>query len=445
MKLKIPFSLFLVFILSQAYSQTTLTAKDAVFLALENNYKIQIAEKQTEIAVKNNTWSEAGLFPTVTLAIANNNTIQDNTNNPFTFTPGVILSQSLAPTLSANWNIFSGFAVKISKERLEQLEQQSNGNAIVIIESTIQDVLKAYYAAQLQKKRMNLYELLKEYSRKRANYYDLKDKYAKTNSLELMQFKNQYLTDSTNYLLQEISYKNAMRNLILIINPTEEATDGSFPILTDSLDLSIPIIDESQALSDMISNNQNLKNQYIAMELQKTATEYQRSFLYPTLSFQAGVTPSYSWLRDVNDANFKFETQVVSYYGNLNLRYTIFNNWKTKRAVEVSKIQEEIVNLNTESMEKTLSVSLTNLLEMYQVRTQLVSMSETNLNYATKAWDLAQTKFDLGVLSSIELSVYQNNYQNTLIQHYENLYNRIDTYLEVYKMTGKLGLVYVKN
>lgn len=445
MKLKIPFSLFLVFILSQAYSQTTLTAKDAVFLALENNYKIQIAEKQTEIAVKNNTWSEAGLFPTVTLAIANNNTIQDNTNNPFTFTPGVILSQSLAPTLSANWNIFSGFAVKISKERLEQLEQQSNGNAIVIIESTIQDVLKAYYAAQLQKERMNLYELLKEYSRKRANYYDLKDKYAKTNSLELMQFKNQYLTDSTNYLLQEISYKNAMRNLILIINPTEEATDGSFPILTDSLDLSIPIIDESQALSDMISNNQNLKNQYIAMELQKTATEYQRSFLYPTLSFQAGVTPSYSWLRDVNDANFKFETQVVSYYGNLNLRYTIFNNWKTKRAVEVSKIQEEIVNLNTESMEKTLSVSLTNLLEMYQVRTQLVSMSETNLNYATKAWDLAQTKFDLGVLSSIELSVYQNNYQNTLIQHYENLYNRIDTYLEVYKMTGKLGLVYVKN
>lgn len=445
MKLKIPFSLFLVFILSQAYCQTNLTAKDAVFLALENNYKIQIAEKQTEIAAKNNTWSEAGLFPTVTLSIANNNTIQDNTNNPFTFTPGVILSQSLAPTLSANWNIFSGFAVKISKERLEQLEQQSNGNAVVIIESTIQDVLKAYYAAQLQKERMNLYGLLKEYSRKRANYYDLKDKYAKTNSLELMQFKNQYLTDSTNYLLQEISYKNAMRNLILIINPTEETTDVSFPTLTDSLSLSIPVIDESQALSDMISNNQNLKNQYIALELQKSATEYQRSFLYPTLSFQAGVTPSYSWLRDLNNDNFKFETQVVSYYGNLNLRYTIFNNWKAKRAVEVSKIQEEIVNLNTESMEKTLSVSLTNLIEMYQVRTQLVSMSETNLSYATKAWELAQAKFDLGVLSSIELSVFQNNYQNTLIQHYENLHNRIDTYLEVYKMTGKLGLAYVKN
>lgn len=445
MKLKILFSLLLVFIATQTHCQTSLSAKEAVFLALENNYKIQVAEKQTEIAVKNNTWSEAGLYPTVTLSIANNNTIQDNTNNPFTFTPGVILSQSFTPSLSANWNIFSGFAVKISKERLEQLENQSNGNAIVIIESTIQDVLKAYYAAQLQKERLKLYVILKDYSRKRATYYELKDKYAKSNSLELMQFKNQYLTDSTNYLLQEISYKNAMRNLLLIINPTEESTDGSFPVLSDNLDLSIPIMDETQALNDMKSNNQNLKNQYISIELQKTATEYQRSFLYPTLSFQAGVAPSYSWLRDLNDANLKFETQVVSYSGNLNLRYTIFNNWKAKRAVEVSRIQEEILSLNTESMEKSLTVSLTNLMEMYQVRTQLVTISATNLNYATKAWELAQTKFELGTLSSIELSVFQNNYQNTLIQHYENLFNRIDTYLEVYKMTGKLGLEYVKN
>jgi len=444
MKLKILYSLLFCGSVFVTFGQSTLSAREAVFKALENNYKIQVAEKQVEIAEKNNVWGEAGLFPTVTLTVANNNTITDNTNNPFTFTPGIILSQSLSPTLAANWNIFSGFAVKISKERLEQLEAQSNGNAIVIIESTIQDVLKAYYTVQLQNERLKLFGTLKDYSKKRVAYFELKDKYAKTNSLELLQFKNQYLTDSTNYLIQEISYKNSMRNLILLMNPDEEITDIAFPVLTDQLDLEIQIMDFEQAMNEMINNNQNLKNQYIAMELQKTNTEYQKSFLYPTLSFQTGITPSHSWLRDLNNDAFKIETQVLSYYGNFNLRYNLFNNFKAKRAVEVSRIQEEIVNLNTESMKKTLTTTLRNLIEMYQVRSQLVYMSATNLDYAAKAWDLAQKRFDLGSLNSIELSVFQNNYQNTLIQHYENLFNRIDTYLEVYKMTGKLGLEYQK-
>jgi outer membrane protein TolC len=445
MKLKIVYSFALTLLVSFSFGQRTLSAKEAVFLALENNYKIQIAEKQIEIAEKNNKWSEAGLFPTVTLSIANNNAIQDNTNNPFTFTPYILLNQSFSPTLSANWNIFSGFAVKISKERLEQLEEQSRGNAVVIIESTIQDVLKAYYTAVLQKERLKLYENLKDYSRKRSTYYELKDKYAKTTSLELMQFKNQYLTDSTNYLLQEISYKNSLRNLQLLMNPTEEGSDDNFPVLTDELNFDAPLIDQTQAMADLTSNNQNLKNQFIALELQKTATNYQRSFLYPTLTLQAGVSPAYSWLRKTSALDTVINTQVLNYYGNLSLRYSIFNNWKTKRAIEVSKIQEEIATYNIESMEKSLSSTLLNLMDMYKVRMQLVSLSETNLNYATKAWELAQTRFDNGTMSSIELAVYQNNYQNTLIQHYENLYNRIDTYLEVYKMTGKIGLEYVKN
>jgi len=118
MNLKINGLIVFVLISVSSFSQRDLTASQAVFIALENNYQIIISEKQHEINEENNKWSEAGAFPTVTLTVANNNTIQDNTNNPFTFTPGIVLSQSINPSLSANWNIFSGFAVKISKQRL---------------------------------------------------------------------------------------------------------------------------------------------------------------------------------------------------------------------------------------------------------------------------------------------------------------------------------------
>lgn len=427
-----------------SFGQRDLSATEAVAISLENNYQVLIANKQTEIAEKNNTWSEAGAFPTVSLTVAQNNAIQDNRNNPFTFTPGIILSQSLTPSLSANWNIFSGFAVRISKERLEQLEQQSANNALAVIETNVQDVLKAYYTAQLQKERVDLFRKVYRISKERYNYYELKEKYSSSSSLELMQFKNQMLTDSSNMIMQELSHLNALRNLTLLMNDSTIVAEDLN--LTDSLDIGALNVDMEAAVSEMLANNQNLKNQYIAIELQRTNTEFQRSFLYPTLSFQAGLSPQWSSVQEWNKPNgLGANINTIQYYGNLNLRYTLFNNWKSKRAVEVSKIQEEIATLSAESMKESLTITLKNLVELYKVRSQLVSISEQNLIYAEKTFNLARDRFEVGSINSIDLATIQTNYQNTLIQHYENVFNRLDTYLEIYKMTGKLGLEYTTN
>ncbi len=438
MTLKTTSIIALLFVCSYSFGQRDLSATEAVFISLENNYQILISEKQLDIIQKNNNWSEAGLFPTVDLVIAQNNVVQDNTNNPFTFTPGIILSQSFNPSLSLNWNIFSGFRVKMSKQRLEQLEKQSANNVTAVIENTIQDVLKAYYTVQLQKDRKVLFSDIMEISRKRFKYYKLKEKYSSSTSLESLQFRNQYLTDSTNYLIQDISYKNSMRNLILLMNDT---TYNDF-ILTDEIDLALGDVNFNDAKVEMFANNQNLKNQYISLKLQNTQTGLQRSFLYPTLSFQAGANPGWSKIRNLKDSNLEIETQSLSYYGNLNLRYTLFNNWKNKRAVEVSMIQEEIAELSLENMKKSLSNTLQNLIELYSVRVQLASISQENVIYAEKAYKLAEDRYNLGTINSINLASFQTTYQNTMIQHYENLFNRMDTYLEIYKMSGKIGLAY---
>jgi outer membrane protein len=436
------FLVCLYFLAGNMFAQRQLSAKDAVKIALEKNYNIQIAENQEEIAKLNNKWSEAGMFPTVALTAAFNNGIQDNSKNPFTFTPGIILNQGFSPVLSANWNIFSGFAVWITKERLELLESQSAGNSMLIIENTIQDVLKAYYSAVLQQERLNLFSQLLQTSSKRLKYAELKEKYSASNSLEILQFRNQYYTDSSNKLLQEINYHNTLRNLLILMNESDEINfSGNFPVLTDKLNVDLMSLDEKETFNDLLSSNQNLKNQYINWELQKSSVELQKSFLYPTLSLQAGITPAYNWLRNLEDENMKFETQTLNYYANLNLRYNVFNNWKTKRAVEVAKIQEKIAELNVQSMEKTMQSTLTGLLELYKLRSQLVNISEENLVYAEKMWQLTQKRYELGSVNSIELASIQNTYQNTLIQHYENLYNRMDTFLEIYKMTGKIGLM----
>ncbi|TNE52972.1 MAG: TolC family protein [Bacteroidetes bacterium] len=440
--------LFVFLFLQQApwsMGQEELSAQQAVFKALENNYDVLIAQKRQEIASRNNRWSEAGLFPTVSLNAGFNNTVQDNSKNPFTFTPGVILMQGMNPSLSANWNLFSGFAVRVNKQRLEQLEQQSEGNALVVIENTAHDVLKAYYTAVLQKSRLKLYQKLADYSRKRVRYYELREKYSSSNSLEVLQYKNQYLTDSTNVLIQEISYNNSLRNLNLLLNlPEEELNNVARFTLTDSLQVDLPLIEFNSSRDQLFASNQNLKNQYLALELQQSAVELQKSFLYPTLSFQTGITPSYSWLRDLKNPDVKFSTQALSYYGNINLRYTLFNNWKNKRAVETARIQKEIAELSTEQMKKGLTTNLSSLIDLYAARTRLLSISEQNMSYAEQLLDMGEQRFELGSINSVELLNIQNSYYSTLTQHYENLFNRLDTYLEIYKLCGQLGLSYSK-
>lgn len=424
-------------------AQDTLTAQQAVFEALKNNYQVQIAELQNEIAEKNNTWSEAGLFPTVQLNAVISNTIQDNTNNPFTFTPGIILSQNFNPQLTANWNLFAGCGVKINKQRLEQLESQSNGNGLLIVENTAVDVLKAYYSAVVQKKKLESIKQMLKFSRKKVRYYDLKEKYANASSLESLQFKNQYLSDSSNFLLQEINLKNAYRNLMILLNrPEEDVANGNFPILSDQLFL--PIKNESfeSLSSEMKSNNQNLKNQYINLELQRTATEYQKSFLYPVVSLQMGVNPGWGEIRDLKNDDMQVSTQTLSYFANVNVRYTIFNNWKTKRASEVAEIQTEIAELNVADFEKQLNSSLKSMKELYDARSIIVNVSDENLIYAEKSWEMGQLQYNNGSLNSIDISQLRLAYLNSFNTHYDNLYARIDAFLELHRMTGQLRMEY---
>lgn len=425
------------------FSQEELSAKKAVMVALENNFQMQIAEKQIEVAEKNNKWSEAGLFPTVDLTAGYNHSVVDNTNNPFTFTPGLIYNGQINPGINVNWNIFSGFAVKISKDRLNQLESQSNGNYSLILENTAYDVLQAYYNALFQDSQLeNLKDIL-ELTKKQYQYEESKQKLGQSNHLEVVQMRNQLLSDSINIMQQKVVRDNAYRNLLLLMNvPEEDLTGNSFPSLVDSLGVPLESFQKEKLIEEITANNQNLKNQLINLELQKTNTDLQRSFLYPTLTVQLGASPSFGNFRALNDENLNASTQQISYFANVSLRYSLFDNWKNKRAVEVSKIQEEISEMNVKELEKQLLANSHNLANLYEIRNHLVNVSLENVAYAQQAYKMGLDRYNLGSINSIDLLQLRNSYLNAKLNYTNLLFQRIQTYLELYKLTGSLRLEY---
>lgn len=416
-----------------------LSLEEAINLTLERNYQIQISKKQIDIADRNNTWSEAGLFPTVTLNASLNNVIQDNRNNPFTFTPGLILQQSFQPSINLNWNVFSGFFVKMNKQRLDYLEQQSRGNAMLIIENTVLEVIKVYYTAVLHKNKLNLLRQLLGFSRERIAMIEIKQQYGSSNSLELMQFKNQLHSDSMNVLLQEISYDNALRNLSLLMNFELDTLFNP----TDPLDFVLPLIDFEQLRRGLYENNRNLQNQYLNMNLAETNTKIQQSFLYPVVAVQAGYQYSRSSFRDLeSDLNASFA--VPNYFAGATLRYNLYNNWKSKRAIEIAKINEEITQMNIEDLKRSVRNNTETLINMYVMRNRLIEVSGENIVYAQKLYDMAIERFNFGSVSSFDLLNVRNQYVQTQLNHLDNQYARIETFYELFRIGGMLGLKVVE-
>lgn len=415
------------------WGQVDLSLADALSIGLEKNYQIRIAERNITTAEMSNTWGEAGLYPSIALNISNNNSIQDNTNNPATFFPGNIFSSSLQGSIDVNWTIFAGLRVKMTKERLELLEEQSMGNGLVVVENTVHSIILAYYNTLVQERKLTVLKEVMDYSGERVKYYQAKEDIGLNNSLDVLQFKNQFLNDSTNYLLQEMAYKNAKRNLNLLMAVPIESQYN----LTDSLKFEIPETDIDTLRQDMLANNQSIKNQLINIELQKTQTQLQKSALYPTVSLNLGASPSFSYFSQLPDGPSQ-NGQQLNYYGNLSLRYTIFDNNKNKRAVELSKVREEIEQYNGEELALQLNNELHTYFQMLESREKIEKISEENLDYAYRVWQLGQEKYKLGTINYFNLNDLQNSYRNTKLSYYDNLYNLFESYMDILRVTGGL-------
>ena len=325
--------IFTIFSFS-GFAQDDLSLSESIQKALTNNFQIRLIKSNYEISQTQNNWSQAGLVPTVSINLTNTNNLSDNTNNPASFFPGLVLSDNLQASLDISWTLFSGFGIRINKERFEQLEEQTKGNAIVVIESTIYNVIINYFTAVTQKRKLEILAEMLAFSKTKLDFFQMKADMGLETSLDLLEFKNQVLIDSSNYLLQDLAYKNAKRNLNLEMGESVEQIYN----LTDKLEFDIPKATYSELYDYMVSKNQSVKNQYIVVQLQELNVQARQSSYYPVVSLNLGATPSVGHIQLFGDQPFSTGTNAVNYYGNVSVRYTLFNGMQRQQNIEIAKM-----------------------------------------------------------------------------------------------------------
>jgi outer membrane protein len=130
-----------------------LTYEEAVARALQNNFDIQIAKNNAQIAGIENNLGAAGFLPKLDLnssgAFANNATKQEFSNGQSVNKSGVI-SKNISAGAFLTYTLFDGLKMYATKERLNLLEEQGELHFKIQIENTLEQLTYSYYQIVMQ-------------------------------------------------------------------------------------------------------------------------------------------------------------------------------------------------------------------------------------------------------------------------------------------------------
>lgn len=407
-----------------------LTLADAIAVGMENNYQIRISDQSVLISENNNSWGAAGMFPSIGIGAFQRNRYDNTDSRTVPGERDKYYSNSISPYLNLNWNLFSGFAVHISKDKLGALQEYSEGYATIVVENTIQGIVLSYYNALLQEELLGVTEEVKTLSRDRYAYMMFKKELGGAVTYDVLQAKNAYLDDSTTNLLQQLNVKNAYLNLRLLLGEDEDINY----ILKDDFTVEMQAFSLDSLLMQMKSNNNTLRNQYINQEILKKDVQLAKSAMYPVLSLNGGIDHINARMKYVDTD--PLYTNTLDYYANFTLSFNLFNGGNVRRGIKNARISEQIGQLEIEEMQISLGNLLKNYFELYSIRKKLYMVSIANLESAQLNMEISTDKFRSGAINSFNFRDVQVIYLRAAAAKFQAIYNLIDIQTELLRLTG---------
>jgi len=383
--------------------------------------------------------------------------------NPFAVA-GRNIGNTIPGQIDVQWTLFNGFAVRLNKERLENLELQTEGNARFILENTVQTIILGYYNVLLEQERLNVRKRAMTFSRQLYEYVSLRKTLGGAITFDVLQEQNNYLTDSANVLRQEIALRSAVRNLNELLN---ENLNNQY-VLTDKLQFVEEQFDFESMRASLTRSNTSLRNQFIFQELQRISRQSLQSALYPSLTLSVGSTGSLDQLnarfrptengtvikntigylndddaQPVISRSFAPEYRTLQGYSygafaNLSLRFTLFNGGQVRRAIKNAEVDQKITQLGTERLKLSLENDLLSGVEQYELRRQLVSISETKLKAAELNLNLAYERYKNGSFSAIDLRIIEENFLNAALENSSAIFDVLATKTDLVRLSGGL-------
>ncbi len=384
-----------------------LSKEEALQLALENNYGIQISNNNVEIAKNNKNLLNTGFLPTVT---GNAGAIYNIDNTEATFSNGNVTSLEGAESnrynasINLNYTLFDGLGRRYNYKQLKEQYNLSELQARETIENTVLQLFSVYYnVAKLSQDVVLLKQNLK-ISQDRLERVNYQFDYGQNTKLAVLNAEVDVNNDSINLLNTKQLLENSKRDLYVVLGKNELPNFNVDTLVSFGLQ---PTRDE---LYKKVSvNNVTLKQLDKNILISDFQLKSNKSGYLPSI----GLTGTYGWNKNNNNAaSFVATSTNTGLSGGINLSWNIFNGGRNRTQVQNAKI-----NLNNQKLQKqqvTLQISrdFNNAWEDYQNKLFVLQTQEKNVQTSTDNFNRTEERFKLGQITSIEFRQAQLNLIN---------------------------------
>ena len=334
--IKIGVMTLIVLLLQQVNAQQLLTKKEAIEIALENNYGIKLATNNLEIAKNNSSIYNSGMLPTVTANAGanynlNNQETEDQDGNISNINGAE--TKTYNASINLNYTIFDGLGRKYNYKQLKETYQLTELQVRETIENTYLQLFNVYFQiARLSENTENLKETL-EASKQRLQRAQYQYDYGQTTKLELLNAEVDVNNDSINLINANQQYINTKRDLNIILGVQQ---DINFNVETE-VDF-ITLMSYDDLLSKAKENNVILKQIEKDILISEYNIRANKGGYLPTV----GLTGSYGWNKSDNPfTSFLATNTNYGLNAGINLSWSAFDGGSTKTRVANAKIAME--------------------------------------------------------------------------------------------------------
>jgi outer membrane protein len=428
------FLIILIFSGEFGNAQQKLTVQNAISIALENNYSIKISKTQKEIVSNNISYGNAGILPSVTGNLAQNNNIQTSTvdlasggkkeaNNA--------KSNSLSYGVGLNWKVFDGFTMFANYDRLKELDKLGELNAQLTVQTTIANVIDAYYNLISQHKQLESTKTALEVSQMRLKNANSRYTLGRGSKLELLAAKVDLNTDTTQLLRQE----DLIRNIKVQLNQllardlnTEFEIDEEIEIDKSLVYENLKPLVESKNPDIQTANvNQKIADIYIK---QIAGARYPTIFLSSGYNFSKNTSPPTSFSLRSNSHGFN--------YG-LTASINIFNGFQQGRLEKNARLELQNATYDLQRIVQNVNANLLTAYQNYQTNLKLLMLEQSNIKVAKENLDITLEKYRLGSIVPLELREAQRNYIDANARYANALYVTKISEASIKEITGTLS------
>ena len=397
---------FLITLSTAGRAQETLRLTDAVNIALKNSLDIQLATNAVEASATLNNIGVAGGLPLITGSITDNeqsSTINQKLNTGVTITQSAAATNNLNSSVGISMLLYNGNRVIATRNRLAQLQKQSQELLNSQIQNIIGGVMTGYYDIVRQQSYLKTIERSIDASRQQLDIVQTRQNVGLANNADLFQAQIDLNALLQAQLSQQLTIDQAKTELLRLLTLKPD----SLIAISDTI-----LVDKAINL-DQVLNNLHQNPDIIASEDQVRINELivkeTAALRYPSVR----ATTGYNFNRNQAAAGQLLLNQSYGPSVGLTIGIPIYNGSAYKRQQKVAEIDVRNADLNRKVLLRDYSSQVVKSYQSYASTLKQLENEQVNYSLSAQLLELALKRFQFKQATIVDVKNAQQSFEES--------------------------------